>query len=319
MASYLEKKDLELLLSTKYFKELDTFPDVCYEDIAELKKQLGQCIESDVVTNKIVNALCDTSFKDKENENCIERCEYLFFWIGDILFDKFKDAQLFPKITSVIYALLNKFGNRHKCTCTDKFSYANINIDNFKEMKLAYSYYKDYEHFRIWIPFYKHSCDKYYNKHVQDAFNAYNKTYDTCHKSYEGYCRTIRDVIPKLFYNKYDEHKCTVIDGETEDTLDESSLRLEQFSQSPQEVNASTPAILMSILLPLLGIVFFALYKFTPLGLLLHSYLLKKRIIQSSIHEEESLDFLSNEYEYTDRDSFMKKGQIGYHPTTNNS
>ncbi|SBT02381.1 PIR Superfamily Protein, partial [Plasmodium ovale curtisi] len=290
----------------------------CEQNITELEGKLKEYIEDDSITKRIVSALCNTSYKNDQEEDCIERCAYLFYWIGDMLFDKKKDPNTFSKITPVLSGILNKFGTESKCKCN--FPYTNINEQNFNEMKLAYFYYKDFEHFRTWITHYKQSCDIHYKKHVQEAFNAYNKIYDTCYNTSEGYCRIIKDLIPKFFSKKYDEYKCTITEGEITDALPElSDLHSQGLQQSPEVENESTTAILISILLPLLGIVFFALYKFTPLGLLLHSYLLKKRVIQSSIHEEESLDFLSNEYEHTDRDSFMKKCQIGYHPTRNNS
>ncbi|SBS89071.1 PIR Superfamily Protein [Plasmodium ovale curtisi] len=320
MQTFLGKRDLSFLPSNIYYGILERSNEWCEESIGDLRIRLNTYIHDDSVTEKIIYALCGTSYKNSDDEDCIERCEYLFYWIGETLFSKLKNSNKFPDVTSVLYDLLKKFGGKYKCNCTNKFSYGNISEDNFKEMKQAYSYYKDFEHFRTWITHYKQSCDIHYKKHVQEAFNAYNKIYDTCYNTYEGYCRIIKDLIPKFFSKKYDEYKCTITEGEITDALPElSDLHSQGLQQSPEVENESTTAILISILLPLLGIVFFALYKFTPLGLLLHSYLLKKRVIQSSIHEEESLDFLSNEYEHTDRDSFMKKCQIGYHPTRNNS
>ncbi|SBS94540.1 PIR Superfamily Protein [Plasmodium ovale curtisi] len=316
MEDILRKNDLKLLPSRRHYDQLENPLGWCEQNITELEGKLKEYIEDDSITKRIVSALCNTSYKNDQEEDCIERCAYLFYWIGDMLFDKKKDPNTFSKITPVLSGILNKFGTKSKCKCN--FPYTNINEQNFNEMKLAYFYYKDYTHFEERLTFYNKSCDKYYKQHLEDAVNAYNNVYETCKRQGEVYCSTVREVASKLLGDKYDTWKCENIYDNTEvESQGISSFGSQDDLDSSEESSVSTAVILISLLLPFLGIVFYLLYKFTPVSLFLRSYLVKKQKIQRNINDEELLNFLFNEYESTNRDAYGTGTHIRYHCAEN--
>ncbi|SBT59126.1 PIR Superfamily Protein [Plasmodium ovale wallikeri] len=316
MKKILKKENLLRLPSIKHYAEFDSFQEFCLNDIQDLKSQLLQHFDGDTCVNNIVNALCNTTFIDKGKDECTERCEYLFFWIGDKLFDKKIKSSLYSEINNVLNSLLEKEGSAHKCKCN--FSYIDINEEKFKEIKEAYFYYKDYEEHEKWIPSYTNCCVRDYNTYLDKSSKTYNHIYETCEKSSDTHCVVLKNVVPNFFQKKISTLTCEVVDDDVEpEDAEQDEDMLEEFSESSEEAHALTSVIFISILLPLLGIVFYLLYKFTPAVSLLRSYLIKKRIIQSNIDEEVPLDLLTNSREHTDRDSYTYRTLIGYNSLGN--
>ncbi|SBS90456.1 PIR Superfamily Protein [Plasmodium ovale curtisi] len=312
MANILTKKDIERLPSIKYYSKFDAFVNFCTEDIDSLKQKLLQYFGGDNVANKIVNALCNTAFINSGNPECTERCEYLFYWIGNKLFSNGINVNLFSQISDVLNSLLEKEGSRSKCKCN--FSYPDLSKEKFKDIEVAYFYYKDYEEIQQRLSFYNESCEQDYKIYIDKCSEKYNNVYDTCKGSDEKHCNILKKVVPNFFNTKFSILTCNVADvgAQIEDP------QIEEFEL---DENPGSPAlmILICILLPLLGTVFFLLYKFTPFGWWIRSYLIKKKIIQRNVHEEASVDLFSAVYETADEDSFMNKTLIGYHPSGNTS
>ncbi|SBS89546.1 PIR Superfamily Protein [Plasmodium ovale curtisi] len=317
MAKILRNEDLERLPSLKHYAKLNNCGDYCFVSTTEFSSQLKQYIKSEPNITKILNVICDTSFKNK-GDDCTERCQYLFFWLGEILFGEFEDAKKFPQIINVLDSLFKRESSSSKCSCN--FSYEDINKDHFNDIKSAYFYFKDYTELQQKINFYKKSCDNDYKTYVDNSSKKYSNVYDTCEKGSDVHCTLLKKLVPNFLGGKLSTLSCDVVDGDIElEDPEEADDMLEEDSEFLKEENAITSAILTSILLPLLGIVFFLLYKFTPFGWWIRSYLIRNKIIQRNVHEEASVDLFSAVYETADEDSFMKKTLIGYHPSGNTS
>lgn len=207
-----------------------------------------------------MNALCNTSFIDKGKDECTERCEYLFFWIGDKLFNKKINPSLYSEISNVLNSLLEKEGSASKCKCN--FSYSDISEEKFKEIKEAYFYYKDYEEYEKWIPSYTNCCVTDYNTYLDKSSKTYNHIYETCEKSSDAHCIVLKNVVPNFFQKKISTLTCEVVDDDVKlEDAEEDEDMLEEVYESSEESHALTSVIFISILLPLLGIVFYLLYK----------------------------------------------------------
>lgn len=112
------------------------------------------------------------------------------------------------------------------------------------------------------INFYKKSCDNDYKTYVDNSSKKYSNVYDTCEKGSDVHCTLLKKLVPNFLGGKLSTLSCDVVDGDIElEDPEEADDMLEEDSEFLKEENAITSAILTSILLPLLGIVFFLLYK----------------------------------------------------------
>ncbi|CAA9986998.1 KIR protein [Plasmodium knowlesi strain H] len=69
-----------------------------------------------------------------------DRCNFLYFWIGNMLSSKLTNGVLFPTIMQLIYTELDNWYGMHEC----KILSTNADSNLFQEMKRIFDYYHDY-------------------------------------------------------------------------------------------------------------------------------------------------------------------------------
>ncbi|SBS91869.1 PIR Superfamily Protein [Plasmodium ovale curtisi] len=313
-------EDLQLLPSKKFYNKLDTLENIyCFvhsekeRTIKDIKSKLNVYEHIVNYSDKIVNVLCKTSTLDAENSECNEHCNYLFYWIGDILFDKLIDVNLFSAITNELHTLMNSVSPKHKCNC--KFSFIGFNKENFNEIKEAYFYYKNHNYINSILQHYNGRCVDDYNNYLHESYNKYHKVYEACKNlNSEIYCNQLKGKDSIYSGEKLPALTCGRVEKPSEhQALSNQGLVLEPPQEIPDNASTSKSLIFVSFFFPILGIMFLLLYKFTPFGSWMRSCFLKKRSIHLNKDYIKMPGFIEHFDENEQKNSNMNRYNVIYH------
>ncbi|GAW84497.1 variable surface protein [Plasmodium gonderi] len=134
------------------------------------------------VSDKILKALCYVYNKNKGSNLISDDCDYLYFWLGDILDKNLTDRSSFYTVMGTLNFFLKSSADRSICNY-DKYY---ITYRNFMDTKILFDFSKDYKTLE---PYFRTP-----NKTCNDSFKLY---LDACVTKYNSY------------KNMYDESSCT--------------------------------------------------------------------------------------------------------------
>ncbi|SBT55790.1 PIR Superfamily Protein [Plasmodium ovale wallikeri] len=275
--------------SMNFYSKYDVLDDPCFIDgdakqkiILSLSKYNG--ISS--VSDKLVDALCFMSISEGNKENC----DYLFYWIGSTLFDNLENENDFLNVIKILYEGIRKVGGGDKC----KRDHYNITKENFRKLKIVHDYTKDYDSIKVHISNNKGKCSKQYKTYIDRAVEKYNELYKTCKQEmYDGNnCKLFNNMFIEEDHNKLSTLTCNILEGDSEvisfGTLDRGLIDV------VNDYTSNTSSTIMEIMFPLVGILLscFVLYKFTPAGPWLHSYLIRKKYYKENLYDIEENDLI---------------------------
>ncbi|SBS94737.1 PIR Superfamily Protein [Plasmodium ovale curtisi] len=268
------------------------------------------------------------------------RCKYLNLWVYENI-SKF-DKTISTSIKSKILGIWNDYTVKNNCT-PEFIEY--IHEDDYKKSKSLYDYALNYEILELDFMNCKKPCTKEDDKYIKENIDIYKQAKDYCKSDEEHrkYCSALK-VIEKVYPNKLSKLYCNeVVTVETlkilerftteEDTDVKGQPSSERQCPTRRTLENTESAFVVSqceacicpnssnslaIALPLLGsiFIFFILYKYTPLGTWLHSFLLRKKRSRF-IDEEETQELLENTYDSTDRNTHNGGHNINYYPLQN--
>ncbi|CAI7717564.1 PIR protein [Plasmodium vivax] len=215
MFNYLGDKPLRFLPTKFFYDQLDNGRNSCQSDTfynlakAELDKTDGL----QDVSDKILKALCYVYEKSLINNFESDICNFLYYWLGDILLDKMSNKVVF---LDVIRDLFNILKNRKGKICTAPIYH--INVENFKNIKFFFDYSEDYntyiEHFNTHNP----PCNEKYQKYLQTYVETYNTFQSKCQnepRSY-AYCDVFNEYFNKKDPGKLSKWTCNLQYNEPE-------------------------------------------------------------------------------------------------------
>ncbi|SBT74256.1 PIR protein [Plasmodium ovale] len=320
MSRSVEFRDLLYLPSKLVSKEFDNLENnYCSvhfdkEDIIERVKsnlKLYQQIRNDA--DKIVNVICKASTIDVDNPECTERCNYLYYQIGDVFIDKLINVDLFSNVSEELRTLMDSISTRFKCKCN--FTFTNVNKDDFNDMKDAYFYYKDYEKNEALLQHYNHLCDDGYNTYIKTAFQKYDKVYEACkNENSKTYCNQLKNKDSIYLGEKLPEMTCRTIENSSQyQALNSPGFELGHSQENPDDASTPKSVIFISFFFALLGIIFLSLYKFTPLGSWIHSHLLFKRKMHFNMNNLKMPKFKEQFDDNEQNNLNMKRFNVSYH------
>ncbi|ANQ05771.1 KIR protein [Plasmodium coatneyi] len=138
-----------------------------------------------------------------------DRCEYFYYWLGDLISDKLVTGSSFSTFLSDVYNALEKLGVDHKCKKIDEF----IAKSTFTQMRKMYEYYRDYQTIQEQLQRSGNKCDKDYDQHLKDILKAYNGAQSKCTAvgaTYSKWCSGFEDMFTEQKYKNLLDQKRTV-------------------------------------------------------------------------------------------------------------
>ncbi|KMZ88707.1 hypothetical protein PVBG_05563 [Plasmodium vivax Brazil I] len=208
----LNKKDLENLHSNYYYYNFDNEKGIC-EDVpfySSIKADLEAYVSLKNDSDKLAKAFCYIyNRKKNKGENFDnEFCDYLYYWIGEKVFNKLNNKSYFSNIISMLYHRLNKTDISEIC----KPLYINISFEDFRNNKLLYEYSKDHVNISHHTVYVNATCDEEYNKVMRNYIDTYKDAYSDCYEKHEQRydCNTFFNLFEKDQYSKLTSFNCKV-------------------------------------------------------------------------------------------------------------
>ncbi|CAI7717580.1 PIR protein [Plasmodium vivax] len=203
MSNYLGDNKFRLLRTNFFYDQLDNAKNVCQNDAFYnlAKNELDRNGLQDV-SDKILKALCYVYEKSLLDSFESDICNFLYYWLSNILLDKMKLKFLFQ---DVIRNLFNILKNHEGKICTTVPYY--MDEHNFKNIKFFFDYSEDYNSYIVQLNTHNPPCNEKYNNYLKSYVEKYNTFQSKCQNeppSYD-YC----DVFKKYFDNKNPTHLST--------------------------------------------------------------------------------------------------------------
>ncbi|ANQ10578.1 KIR protein [Plasmodium coatneyi] len=218
---------------------------------------------------EIANAWCILSKLNIKGTQCEKLCDFFYFWLGDMLCDKFVRNIQFQDIMQQIYTALN--GSSDNCKYQPMHS--TVSCSDFKKGKVVFDYYHDYRTIIRELKASEGSCATHcttkYKNYLDGADNKYKMVKAgssvNSHDYYDQIVKEIKDnggSIPppsQLTCRTVSTEMLVSDEGDNEDGTD-----LLENGGGGTAGSTATPAIISSVAATIgLPTMTFLLYKYT--------------------------------------------------------
>ncbi|ANQ07361.1 KIR-like CYIR protein [Plasmodium coatneyi] len=262
--SALRPEDMEQLPSYgQFYKKFDTGRTGCEAEpwVQGLKDTVdGHHSTIEVHMDKIVGAWCCMSkMPEGNNLNYNERCNFLYYWIGDFLFGELGDD------AEIVMDLLNSICKYIKSTYPkekDKVICETIDKDKFKRRKLIFDYWHDYTTLKGLISKSGDNCTSKYGIYLGTVEQAYSGIQKFCQSNQtDPYCSEFNKQCNQYCTNGKLNLKCpSAYTEQQEDTTLKAVTS--PTANSIGTTAAAIPSALATLALPAAA---FFLYKYNLL------------------------------------------------------
>ncbi|SBT83348.1 PIR protein [Plasmodium ovale] len=274
----------------------------------------------------------DSTFEDY-------KCQFLNIWIHYHL--SAKKIEYTDVLTYINRYFLEFYDNTNKCT----YDFYSVPEVDFEKLKTLFDYALDYSYINYYVN--QYPCTKANEEYINKRRSIYEEFNRECISSNTKiYCNPLKSLIYAHYKNdKLLDLKCKTVMDSSSSSRDQGHLDGDSFQTSgldseplgygrvstfgdvhqnghgaQSELAEATPPsvpsnIIMSLFFPMIGIVLlFILYKFTPFGSWMNSFILRKRKILSKVDSEMSDEFIEDGLEH---ENIYPGGRhhINYHQT----
>ncbi|KMZ86075.1 hypothetical protein PVBG_05474 [Plasmodium vivax Brazil I] len=144
-------------------------------------------------SDKIMKALCYVYNESASSSFDKNICDYLYYWLSDIIVTHLKNKSLYIQILAMLYDVL--YNNKGERIC-NKIDYK-INENGIKKFKLIFDYSQDYNTYMTQLTQDNHKCTENYKDYLQKYVDSYNELKSECGRydnSY-NYCGNFKTYI----------------------------------------------------------------------------------------------------------------------------
>ncbi|KNA02167.1 hypothetical protein PVNG_05508 [Plasmodium vivax North Korean] len=232
MNNLLGDYDLEILNTKYYYGKLNMGWDGCqiygfYEEAKNILDK-NKVLEND--SDKILKALCYVYTISSRAHFDRNICNFLYYWLGDILINKLIAKDLFHEVIMDLFnALINDEDNK---IC--QVPYFLMLKEDFKDFKSIFDCSEDYKSYKVKHIYHRMSCNNNYKTHLDTNIKNYDMFYSHCEVEKRGhkYCEAFRKYFPDKNSNLLSQFKCRLETKEsTVDQLKESHTRAQEQPQ----------------------------------------------------------------------------------------
>ncbi|SCA81756.1 VIR protein [Plasmodium vivax] len=237
MSSYLGKNKLRLLRTKHNYGRLDNGWDICQNDAFynKAKSELNSNDGLQVVSDKILNALCYVYTKSLREESVNDVCNFLYFWLGNILLDKMKHRIVFQDVIRNLFNIL--INNKGKICTAPTY---HIDVDNFKNIKLLFDYSEDYDSYRNQITDFNLPCNEEYRNYLKSYVDIYKRYQGECQyeRTSYGYCNVFNEYFAKKHPEQLSKWTCDIQPNEPEEEEEEDAwVETEATEEQPSRTH----------------------------------------------------------------------------------
>ncbi|SBT54204.1 PIR Superfamily Protein [Plasmodium ovale wallikeri] len=309
-------KDLAVLPSFKFYSRLDKgdknllhgHNKIFFENF--IKDRLNYLEHMSNIKEILLNAFIYIANMKPGDDQYNERWNYLFYWMGEKVYEKVKEISDFSLNMDIINSLRKRMHENDE-EYNDYFF--KIKKSEFINLKKLYDYSQNYDAIKIKIDAPDYECSREYNNYIVENHDLYNTIKVECVLDTTPYCKLFTNITKDTLAKKKSILNCY---GAKDTIFSEEGRRhgLSDLAVETTPTNSGNPT---AIILPVLGIfiIFFLLYKFTPLGTWIRTHFVRKKISRWEADVEETIDeTLEENYKSEDDNSLVNMHNIGYNP-----
>ncbi|CAI7724231.1 PIR protein [Plasmodium vivax] len=188
---------LSYLNTNFYYNSLNTRYNDCQDEefYNTAKEKLKKYTWNMDVSEQISKGLCYVYRKSRRKEPVNNICNFLYFWLGNILIDKMEHNSVFQDVIRDLFDVLTN----HKDKICTAHTY-HIDVENFKNIKLFFDYSQDYDSYENQITYYNPPCNNNYKEYLKTYVDTYNIFQEECQNKRPSY--RYCDLFNKYFANK---------------------------------------------------------------------------------------------------------------------
>ncbi|SBS82042.1 PIR Superfamily Protein [Plasmodium ovale curtisi] len=295
-------KDLSVLPSFRAYYNLNKSTSIEQDDNfwSPFRNILKETKDISSLFDELMKGIYYASYMSSNNSLYKERWNFLYFWMGEKVFQALTDTSQF----SLTMYKLNSVKEHFEKKGYD-FEIYKVKSENFKDLKNVYDYLQNVENIKGYI-YLNSSCTAKYKKYIEDAISSYRNLEAKClDKSSDDFCSIFHAFITKYKKENYLSLACNGLKPPQEyvERDIEVDVHFETESSSPGRQmntrysgNSSIRSNIMTFVYPLLAIfiIFFTLYKFTSLGSLLRIQLKRGKQKLKNKYEEAYIRYSDN-------------------------
>ncbi|KMZ88764.1 hypothetical protein PVBG_05856 [Plasmodium vivax Brazil I] len=229
MPEILDNIQLGNLRTIHYYGKLDKERESCeyFKFYNEAKHVLDSYLWQENVSDKILKSLCYVYKNSLTNNFDGDICNFLYFWLGDILLDKLMKKDFFHEVIRDIFNTLIDDKNRKICQLPHFFMIK----EDFNDFKLIFDCSEDYKSYREQYINLVTSCNNDYKEHLDTHIRNYNHFYDKCkvENLKESYCTAFDKYFPEYSSYLLSQFKCRL------ETKHPTVDQLEEYHKITQE------------------------------------------------------------------------------------
>ncbi|KMZ83991.1 hypothetical protein PVBG_06168 [Plasmodium vivax Brazil I] len=188
---------LSYLNTNFYYNSLNTRYNDCQDEefYNTAKEKLKKYTWNMDVSEQISKGLCYVYRKSRRKEPVNNICNFLYFWLGNILIDKMEHNSVFQDVIRDLFDVLTN----HKDKICTAHTY-HIDVENFKNIKLFFDYSQDYDSYENQITYYNPPCNNNYKQYLKKYVDTYNMFQEECQNKQPSY--RYCDLFNKYFAKK---------------------------------------------------------------------------------------------------------------------
>ncbi|SCA83809.1 Plasmodium vivax Vir protein, putative [Plasmodium vivax] len=204
MPNYLGDKEFSYLNTNFYYNSLNTRYNNCQDEkfYNAAKEKLNEYAWNVDVSEQILKGLCYVYRKSFTEDSVKNICNFLYYWLGNILLEKMEHNFLFQNaIIDLFDILINDRGK----ICTAPPYY--IDQHHFKNIKFFFDYSEDYNTYIGQLNTHNPPCNEKYKNYLKSYVDSYNKFKAICQNERPSY--SYCNVFNEYFADKNPTHLST--------------------------------------------------------------------------------------------------------------
>ncbi|SCA59535.1 Plasmodium vivax Vir protein, putative [Plasmodium vivax] len=210
MTNYRGDNDVDILNTKYYYGKLDMGKQGCqnYAFYDKAKTVLDRYNGLHVVSDKILKALCYVYMNSLWSTLDSDLCNFLYFWLGNILLEKLNANFLFHEV--ILYLFDTLIDDKYQKIC--KLPHSLMLKKDFENFKLIFDCSQGYKSYSKHLLSPGMSCSNKYKSYLDTDTNNYKRFYNECEvqkKEYE-YCSAFTEYFPDKKSNLLSQFNCTL-------------------------------------------------------------------------------------------------------------
>ncbi|CAI7723971.1 PIR protein [Plasmodium vivax] len=208
MDHYLDNIQLGNLRTIHYYYKLDKGRYGCeyfpFYDAATRVLDSYHWRQKD--SDKILRALCYAYKNILAGYLDNDICNFLYFWLGNILLEKLVTKELFHEVILKLFNTLVDDKKDQICELPHSLMFT----EDFKDFKLIFDCSEDYKSYEVQHNHPRMSCNNDYKEHLDKHISNYNYFYNKCkiENLGEPYCTAFEKYFPDKNSNLLSQFNC---------------------------------------------------------------------------------------------------------------